>query len=108
MVACLSPMPKIVGERPHPSGLILGFDAVHRENVAKEFASSQIVTSLDEVDPHEWDVVVTDYAGGQLTAGLSSAPLLNVISFSRELPAAQNAGGATSDVVRRRPSRSTQ
>jgi hypothetical protein len=50
----------IVGRRPQPRGLILGFDELTAAALGAAFPTSQVVGSPSEVRQEEWDVLVTN------------------------------------------------
>jgi hypothetical protein len=73
-------MPRVVGEKPHPRGVIMGFEE-EAAAVGSEFATSRSVSELAEIDVHEWDVLVT-------SEDLYSEDLgsLFVVTFADKLP----------------------
>lgn len=50
---------RVIGTKPKPAALILGFDDENAERIGSLFSAWQPITHLDEVDQQESDVLVT-------------------------------------------------
>jgi hypothetical protein len=49
---------RVIGKKPKPAALILGFDDENAERIGSLFSAWQPITHLDEVDQQESDVLV--------------------------------------------------
>jgi hypothetical protein len=65
----------VIGERPRPRALFLGFEAKEIEPFKEFFPTTQVIDSLDEVREAEWDVLVSR------NAFVWPEPHLYVLSF---------------------------
>jgi hypothetical protein len=53
-------MRRVVGEKPHPRGVIMGFEGKAATALESEFATFKRISKLTEIDVQEWDVLVTN------------------------------------------------
>ena len=61
---------KSFGSRPHPRGLILGFEGELTAQLEPLFATSKVISNLSEVEQTEWDVLVTAHGCDDARVGL--------------------------------------
>ena len=55
----MSGLPRIFGVEPHPRALIMGFDDATTTSLQRLFPTSRVIDSIDDVQPLEWDLLVT-------------------------------------------------
>jgi hypothetical protein len=50
---------QVMGKKPKPAALIVGFDDAMAERIGRLFPARKVIDHLDEVEQKEWDVLIT-------------------------------------------------